>query len=279
MEDKVKEFRDKNPILDFLAGFIPGVGEAQDAHDFIHAVKDKDYMSMGLAAIGLALPGLTGSQLKRIIKGRKYAKASKPAIYDSATAPKQIKVGKRDITEMHLNDGVGSEQIFGKQLISELGERFAQADHGTAIRIGESLSEPNYGLSQSSVPIFLKMARRWAGQGKGGFFVPEGEPSLVKMNSVAEYIAPPGKQPLPKPDQKFVDKINEEVKEINMLGYNFPMARFVPRQNKFKPGTAAYEAFEKSPNKQQLFIPNIGFLKFQNGGKYTYRRRSQKSSR
>ena len=34
MEDKVKEFRDKNPILDFLAGFIPGVGEAQDAHDF-----------------------------------------------------------------------------------------------------------------------------------------------------------------------------------------------------------------------------------------------------
>lgn len=24
MEDKVKEFRDKNPVLDFLAGFIPG---------------------------------------------------------------------------------------------------------------------------------------------------------------------------------------------------------------------------------------------------------------
>lgn len=41
MEDKVKEFRDKNPILDFLAGFIPGVGEAQDAHDFIHAQKIK----------------------------------------------------------------------------------------------------------------------------------------------------------------------------------------------------------------------------------------------
>lgn len=39
MEDKVKEFRDKNPILDFLAGFIPG--EAQDAHDFIHAQKIK----------------------------------------------------------------------------------------------------------------------------------------------------------------------------------------------------------------------------------------------
>jgi hypothetical protein len=30
MGDKVKEFRDKNPVLDFLAGFIPGIGEAQD---------------------------------------------------------------------------------------------------------------------------------------------------------------------------------------------------------------------------------------------------------
>ena len=49
MEDKVKEFRDKNPIL---AGFIPGV-------DFIHAAKDKDYISMGLAATGLIIPGIT----------------------------------------------------------------------------------------------------------------------------------------------------------------------------------------------------------------------------
>lgn len=41
MEDKVKEFRDKNPILDFLAGFIPGVGEAQDAHDLFMPQKIK----------------------------------------------------------------------------------------------------------------------------------------------------------------------------------------------------------------------------------------------
>lgn len=66
MEDKVKEFRDKNPILDFLAGFIPGVGEAQDAHDFIHAAKDKDYISMGLAATGLIIPGITGGQIKKL---------------------------------------------------------------------------------------------------------------------------------------------------------------------------------------------------------------------
>jgi len=28
MNDKIKEFRDKNPILDFAIGFVPGVGEA-----------------------------------------------------------------------------------------------------------------------------------------------------------------------------------------------------------------------------------------------------------
>jgi len=30
MKDKIKEFRDKNPLLDIVAGFIPYVGEAQD---------------------------------------------------------------------------------------------------------------------------------------------------------------------------------------------------------------------------------------------------------
>jgi hypothetical protein len=28
MSDKLKELRDKNPAVDFAAGFIPGVGEA-----------------------------------------------------------------------------------------------------------------------------------------------------------------------------------------------------------------------------------------------------------
>jgi hypothetical protein len=30
ISNKVKKVRDNNPILDALAGFIPGVGEAQD---------------------------------------------------------------------------------------------------------------------------------------------------------------------------------------------------------------------------------------------------------
>jgi hypothetical protein len=60
MKDKIKEFRDKNPELDFAAGFIPGVGEAQDAHDFVHAAKKRDIAGMSWALLGLALPGLAG---------------------------------------------------------------------------------------------------------------------------------------------------------------------------------------------------------------------------
>jgi hypothetical protein len=74
MKDKVKEFRDKNPILDFVAGFIPGVGEAQDAHDFAHAAKKKDFGGMAMASLGLILPGMTGSQLRKIVKaGEEFA--------------------------------------------------------------------------------------------------------------------------------------------------------------------------------------------------------------
>ena len=68
MKDKIKEFRDKNPVLDFAAGFIPGVGEAQDAHDFVHAAKKKDYGRMALASLGFIIPGVTGGQFLKILR-------------------------------------------------------------------------------------------------------------------------------------------------------------------------------------------------------------------
>ena len=37
---EIKEFRDKHPGLDIAAGFVPGVGEAQDAQDLYEGVKD-----------------------------------------------------------------------------------------------------------------------------------------------------------------------------------------------------------------------------------------------
>ena len=51
--DKVKQFRDRHPVLDILAGFIPGVGQAQSVQDFGYAVKNKDAIGMGLASLGL----------------------------------------------------------------------------------------------------------------------------------------------------------------------------------------------------------------------------------
>lgn len=66
--DKIKQLRDKHPILDFFAGFIPGVGEVQDAHDFVHAAKKKDMAGMSWALLGLAIPGLAGGQLRKLAK-------------------------------------------------------------------------------------------------------------------------------------------------------------------------------------------------------------------
>ena len=68
MKDKIKEFREKHPWLDAIAGFIPYVGEAQDIHDFAHAAKKQDMAGMSWALLGLAIPGLAGGQLKKLAK-------------------------------------------------------------------------------------------------------------------------------------------------------------------------------------------------------------------
>ena len=298
MNDKIKEFRDNNATLDFLAGFIPGVGEAQDAHDFYHALTNKDLEGMALASLGLVIPGLTGGQITKgakvvkkllgksddvIDSTRKYAKASKAPIYTRETAPKKLKLNERDITEMHLNDGsFEAKHVYGKELINDLNKQFAEADHGTAVRIGDNLDEPNSGLSSSSAPLFYKMSRRWVGQGKGGYFIPEGEPTMVKMNKVAQALAAPGKQPSPAFDEKLVEKINKEIKAINELGYNFPLARLErlpnPITNTENPLFAYYEKPENR-KKGILLIPNIGFLKYKYGGKTNNRNQFTKYTR
>lgn len=67
ISNKVKKVRDNNPILDALAGFIPGIGEAQDAHDFYHAAKKGDINNMLLSAAAFFLP-LTATQVKGLKK-------------------------------------------------------------------------------------------------------------------------------------------------------------------------------------------------------------------
>lgn len=276
MADKIKEFRDKNPVLDFFAGFIPGVGEIQDIHDFSHAAKNNDFGGMALASLGFIIPGIVGSQIKRgaeLIKsigGRKFAKATDPPIYNKETAPKTLKLTKRDITEMHLNDGsVNSEQLQGKELVDKLNKKFNQADHGTAMRIGLSLKEPHDGLSGKSAPLFLSMTTRWAKQGKGGFFVPKGEPEKVTLNKVAQLSETVDGKIMKPFDQKFVDGLNQKIEEINSLGYNFPKAELINLKNPWRKDVkeAEWLAWEKAPKLGKVLIPNIGFLKYKYGGK------------
>lgn len=273
MSDKIKEFRDKNPILDFAAGFVPFVGEAQDAHDFYHAAKKGDFGGMALASLGFVIPGITGGQIGKGIKlankvsdSRRFAKASDAPVYTRETAPRTLKLSNKDITEMHLNDGVGSEQLFSKELVNSLNKRFADADHGTAVRIGNSLQEADYGLSGKSAPLLYTITNRWARQGKGGYFIPEGEPTMVKLNRVAQNTPTPDGKTMTKFDQKFVDDLNKRIQQINELGYNFPNAKLQRLPNKFKPGHPLYEYYEKRPVMGEVIVPNIGFLKYKYGG-------------
>lgn len=275
--NKVKKVRDNNPILDFAAGFIPFVGEAQDAHDFYHAAKKGDFGGMALASLGFVIPGVTGGHIGKGIKlaskvadkvsdSRRFAKASEAPIYTRETAPKTLKLSDKDITEMHLNDGAGSEQLFDRELISSLNKRFADADHGTAVRIGNSLQEADLGLSGKSAPLFYSITNRWARQGKGGYFIPEGESATVKLNKVAQMVETPDGKVMPKFDQKFVDDLNKKIQQINELGYNFPNAELQRLPNKFKPGHPLYEHYEKHPVMGEVVVPNIGFLKYKYGG-------------
>ena len=85
--DKIKQVREKYPFLDFLAGFVPGVGEAQDVHDFSIAAKKNDYMGMGLASLGLLTP-LSGRQISAFIRP-----SSRSAFVDWA---------RKTLEEMHI---------------------------------------------------------------------------------------------------------------------------------------------------------------------------------
>lgn len=284
MSDKIKEFRDNNAILDIAAGFIPGVGEVQDAHDFYHAFTKKDLGGMALASLGLVVPGLTGGQitkgakvLKKLLNKsdnvvsptRKYAKALEAPIYTRETAPKSLQLTDKDITEMHYNDGsLNASKLSDKEMIDKVMKDFAEADHGTAVRIGDSLKEAGDGLSSASAPIYFKMTRRWHNHGKGGYFIPEGEPELVPLNKVAQSVPNSKGQVHPRFSQETVDKLNKEIEEINKLGYNFPKARLTYAKNPWIPekNPKEYMEYERTKKPIKILIPNIGFLKYGTGG-------------
>lgn len=116
--DKLKEIRDNNPVADFAAGFIPGVGEAQDLHDLYHSVKDKDYKKAGFFALGLLIPGLSAGQLIDIVK-----KFTKP-LGDLSPALKSKGWKLADDGESFIKDGISYVKNKDGLLIPE--ERLAE---------------------------------------------------------------------------------------------------------------------------------------------------------
>lgn len=101
MSDKLKQLRDDNPIVDMIAGFIPGVGEAQDIHDFYHAFKNDDFGGMALAIIGAGVPIVSGSTIKKVAKlTSKSAKSANKIIPLSQTL---IDKGWKQIDDVVFN--------------------------------------------------------------------------------------------------------------------------------------------------------------------------------
>lgn len=59
-------------IGEFIGGFIPGISEAIDAKDVYQGVKTKNYVQAGLGLLGLALPAVSGAQIKGLVKGASH---------------------------------------------------------------------------------------------------------------------------------------------------------------------------------------------------------------
>ena len=121
ISNKVKKARDNNPILDALAGFIPGVGEAQDAHDFYHAAKNRDFGGMALSIAGLAIPVVNGSQIGKAAKlvkkslenSDELVRKGTRVLTDQEKAKGFIKTKDKSGNEVIFNKNTGEEYVFG----------------------------------------------------------------------------------------------------------------------------------------------------------------------
>lgn len=74
-----------------VAGMVPGVGEAVDAHDLVQAVRDRSPVSAGLSGLGLALPFVAMGGVKRLGKG------AEKAVEATATAEEAAEQVKRPL--------------------------------------------------------------------------------------------------------------------------------------------------------------------------------------
>ena len=207
---------------------------------------------------------------------RKYAPASEPPVYTAETAPKTVRLNDKDITEYHVNDGEGSLIMSPREQYYHYNNVFNNLEHGRAIRVGEDLTHPDSGLSTKSFKDWLHLLNTNTREGKGIPFVPEGEPTMVKLNKVAQnrpdasgHLDPDFGVPSPERTKRLNEYITR-LRKLNENGFDFPLPeiRYEQPRNMFKPGTPQYDYVKMhSKPKEFIYIPNIAFLKFKNGGK------------
>lgn len=192
---------------------------------------------------------------------RKFAPSTEKAVYNIQTAPSKVKLNKlKDILHLHWNDGPYGEKVSNG--IATAMKRFNEADHGIVARLGADIGEYSHGLSHDSAPLFFQLGTRWAKQGKAKFVAIEGEPAVTVLNTV------PTKKTGEKPvwTQEYVDKLANQIKEINKLqGTNFALPRLVQEIPSILPQYMINQLGVKPVTRVK--IPNIGLLKFNNGGR------------
>ena len=201
---------------------------------------------------------------------RKFAPSAEKAVYNIQTAPSKVKLNKlKDILHLHWNDSPYGEKVSNG--ITTAMKRFNEADHGIVARLGADATEYSYGLSHDSAPLFFSLGNRWIKQGKAKFVEIEGEPIMARLNTISTKKT--GEKPVW--TQEYVDKLANQIKEINKLqGTNFALPRLVQEENpvlsKFKNNPFMYNWMINKLGVKPVThveIPNIGLLKFNNGGR------------
>lgn len=120
--DKVKKFRDEHPLLDMGAGFIPGVGEAQDVQDLTEGIKNKKYKQAALATAGLIIPGLSGAQIKAGSKLLTHSKDVKKFVEQMGS------VNSRRALKPYLQQALESNNSEEARKIMNVVEKIAKGD-------------------------------------------------------------------------------------------------------------------------------------------------------
>lgn len=243
---------------------------ANTIHNIANLGTSTAYMSGNPTAIAAASSYAIPSTLKRWFTeginpsemlanvtpvGRRFS--STEIIYPEGTkTPEFIKLDpKKDFLGVNINTGDANQVVVEnpKQFADWVNTQWAQGNHGVAVRIGNG-ELPGEGLSHDSAPNWLGFALRKIRSKEGFLAKPQGEPGLVRLNTVSPKNSNPNEHIQWTPE--YVDMLKKRVTLLNKAaGTNFPMPMLVHVK------TGYGQSIPK------VLIPNIALIKRQNGGR------------